>query len=588
MFASSYEFETLLRSFGVAPIQKEDSPTDVNEFILKYVGVMDSIAQANPGKYWWSTFLGTKNRISSPLARILQAFVQFLNLKKKTDSCGFFFLIKAPHALFPIIEAFSRKNKQEPVYIGSTRNLVLFHCWKFWLKIAKEAISIMIKIRNVRRLGYGRNLIDRKKKIILITSFAYSKSIQNDVYSDPFFGCLPEFLNGKVAENERVMVLAQSFGDYKECYLKMKTVTNLKVIPYETYLSYWDVLFALGSFLLEHFRTPIRCKDNLQFYGYDISTLIKEILKFRQYGFQFTQFLSHRIGRRLTKSHQLSLVIMTFEGNPWERMLIYGIRDHVKRVPIIGFQHAVIPLCSASIFPGNWEAEGNLLPDRVLTTGRRPANILRRYGNFSNIDLYIFGSLRYNHLYEQNPLPRKSTQKSFIILVALEGLMEVRFMVEYVLEQASKQKRVDFIIRNHPSLSFESILKNSLNMKNLPSNFSFSQETSVEEDIAQCDLVLYWGTTVALEAIMLGKPVVHFDRGDLVSFDPLYELDVFKWTISPIQGLSSIIEKIQSLSEDEFVLSQKIGRKYIMEYFHPINKEAMSLFLPRKTASVSS
>ena len=98
-------------------------------------------------------------------------------------------------------------------------------------------------------------------------------------------------------------------------------------------------------------------------------------------------------------------------------------------------------------------------------------------------------------------------------------------------------------------------------MKNLPSNISFSQETSVEEDIAQCDLVLYWGTTVAIEAIMLGKPIVHFDRGDLVSFDPLFELDEFKWTISPIQGLNIIIEKIQSLSEDEFVFSQKIARK---------------------------
>ena len=84
LFSPSYEIETLFRSFGIAPIQKEDSPTDVNEFIRKYIESMDNIAQANPGKYWWSTFLGTKNRIGSPLARILPAFVQFLNFEKST------------------------------------------------------------------------------------------------------------------------------------------------------------------------------------------------------------------------------------------------------------------------------------------------------------------------------------------------------------------------------------------------------------------------------------------------------------------------------------------------------------------------
>jgi surface carbohydrate biosynthesis protein (TIGR04326 family) len=276
---------------------------------------------------------------------------------------------------------------------------------------------------------------------------------------------------------------------------------------------------------------------------------------------------------------------MTFEGNPWERMLIRGLRDNDPKVPIVGYQHSVVPQAWLAYFPGVYEATGGCLPDVVLTTGQKTKNILKRYGNYSNIKLRTCCALRYDYLHKLNPLARKTKQTSVKIIVALDGLMEVQSLVNYVLKQASQMDTVKFILRNHPANSSKSFLNYTREITNLVANIQLSRGTSVEEDISKCDLVLYWGTTVSLEAIMLGKPVVHFDRGDLLSHDPLFELEVFKWTVTPTQDLSSIIAEIQELSDEEYKLAQMESRSYVKDFFAPVNKEAMSLFLPGDISS---
>ena len=581
LFTASLECEALFQQFGISPVRQVDSPTDLDEFIKEYIKIIDSVAQKNPGMFWWSTFLGTKNICGSPLARILPAFVQFLNLEKGIDPGGFLFLVEPPHTLIPTIESFCRKKRQKVVCLGLARNSVIFHRVKFWYEIAKEVLSTLLIIHNLRRLGYGPNKKVCTKKIHLVKSFAYSSSFQNEFYNDPFFGFLPEFIKQHTEEDETVMVLAQSFVNHIECYKKMKTVKNLKIRPYQADLTYWDVLTAFCSFLHSYLKKPIQCKENFKFYGKDISPLIKEIVDYRRYGFTFSQFLSHRIGLSLTKYYKLASIIMTFEGNPWERMLIRGLRDGDPEVTVIGYQHTVIPQAWLAYFPGVYESTVGCLPDVVLTTGQKPYNILKRYGNFNNIELRTCCALRYDYLHKLNPFARKTKQNKIKIVVALDGLMEVRSLVQYVLKQASQMDTNEFILRNHPSNTSKSFLNYTREITNLVDNIQLSQGTSVEEDISKCDLVLYWGTAIALEAIMLGKPVVHFDRGDLLSHDSLFELDVFKWTVTPTQDLSSIVAEIQELSDDEYKNAQIESRSYVKDYFKPVNEDAMSLFLPR-------
>lgn len=79
---------------------------------------------------------------------------------------------------------------------------------------------------------------------------------------------------------------------------------------------------------------------------------------------------------------------------------------------------------------------------------------------------------------------------------------------------------------------------------------------------------------------MLGRPVIHFDRGDLLSYDPLFELDAFKWRVSDGTDLTSIVRVIRDLPDGEYCTLQGRARRYVMDYFRQTDDHAMSQFLP--------
>jgi hypothetical protein len=164
--------------------------------------------------------------------------------------------------------------------------------------------------------------------------------------------------------------------------------------------------------------------------------------------------------------------------------------------------------------------------------------------------------------------------------VVLEGVKAVLPLVKYVLSNAPKCGNVKFRIRAHPVLSFERLLSFLGRDVEIYENVEVSHGRSIMEDIEDCDAVLYWGTTVALEALMLGRPVIHFDRGDLLSYDPLFELDAFKWRVSDGTDLTSILGAIRDLPDEEYCMLQGRARRYVMDYFRQADDYSMSQFLP--------
>ena len=106
-----------------------------------------------------------------------------------------------------------------------------------------------------------------------------------------------------------------------------------------------------------------------------------------------------------------------------------------------------------------------------------------------------------------------------------------------------------------------------------------STYSEVLEDLKDCDAILYWGTTVAMEALMVGKPIIQFDRGDLLNYDPLFEFTDFKWQVQMKDSLQKIIQKIQALPETQYCKHQQQGRKYMEQYFYPVTKENLKKFL---------
>jgi hypothetical protein len=216
-----------------------------------------------------------------------------------------------------------------------------------------------------------------------------------------------------------------------------------------------------------------------------------------------------------------------------------------------------------------------------LTTGNVPVDILKKYSTFKKEFIQAACALRFDYLFKYEHLPRRKSQDFLSILVVLEGVKDVLSLVEYVFDFASRLSNVRFRIRAHPVLPFEKLLEClGKNVKQV--NCDISHDVTILEDITNCDVVLYWGTTVALEALMMGRPVIHFDRGDVLSYDPLFDLESFKWKVTALDDLSHVIDSIRGMSDHEYYKLQKSARQYIMNYFHPISDITLSQFLPKE------
>mgnify|MGYP003747369321 FL=1 len=325
---------------------------------------------------------------------------------------------------------------------------------------------------------------------------------------------------------------------------------------------------------------PFRIKGKLYWLGHEITPFFRELISFGGFRITFFQALQFDIAKRLGEKYQIQACLMTYEGRPWERFFIAGLRKANMNTIIIGCQHTVIPLSAADMFTHPKELEFIPLPDKILTTGMLPKKILERYGSYPKEQIEVGCALRFESLQNLSLFKcRKESKHNFVLLVAFGGSEEEIPLLNYALRQASLNRNVNFRMRTHPTFPWDRLLFLSSWHKLLPENVDNSTYSEVLEDLKDCDAVLYWGTTVALESLMVGKPVIHFDREDLLNYDPLFEFTDFKWQVQRKDSLQKIIQKIQALPETQYCKHQQQGRKYMEQYFYPVTKENLEKFI---------
>ena len=80
---------------------------------------------------------------------------------------------------------------------------------------------------------------------------------------------------------------------------------------------------------------------------------------------------------------------------------------------------------------------------------------------------------------------------------------------------------------------------------------------------------------------MVGKPIIQFDRGDFLNYDPLFDFNDFKWQVRNGASLQNALREILDMPDEHYADRQQRGRSYIENYLNPVTPERLSLFLPR-------
>jgi hypothetical protein len=221
------------------------------------------------------------------------------------------------------------------------------------------------------------------------------------------------------------------------------------------------------------------------------------------------------------------------------------------------------------------------IPDKALTVGTTTKRIIERNGSWESGLVQSACGLRFKYLYSAGLLERKKDDN---ILLILEGVKEAHRIVSYVIRELGNDKKFKVRIRTHPVLPWKYFKKkHGFELSDFP-NFHLSPEAAVKSDLEWADIVMYWGSTVGVEALNMGRPVIHYDTGSILSYDPLFECPYLKFTANDKTNLIELLENIYSLSDSEFSDALKKAKEYLNDYFIPATESNMVGFLgePRK------
>ena len=113
----------------------------------------------------------------------------------------------------------------------------------------------------------------------------------------------------------------------------------------------------------------------------------------------------------------------------------------------------------------------------------------------------------------------------------------------------------------------------------LPDNFIVSNQTSLQEEFIRCGIVVYTWTTVCLEALWVGLPVIHLDINRPLNLDPLFEINDLKRIVSHPKQLVDEINFLLTMDEGTYERSYVNAKKYLDEYFYPNSEAALNEFV---------
>ncbi|MDO8662373.1 MAG: hypothetical protein Q7K98_04040 [Candidatus Omnitrophota bacterium] len=544
-----------------------------DNFLREYIDLIGSIGKENNILEWWATDIASKNRFTSRITELLSHFLDIVQTAKDKP----FGIMVVVNPDWAIVSSLKKACLKDGIGFIAGNGFAVEKIFSFTALRLRSLASV---IRNFGKIGirsiYCRFILGKKTQssvkdsgpYYVVKTFIYNSSFsEGHDYKDSFFGKLPYILS----KNRKVLIFASVLGSYRYCLQEIKKCNSFRIIPVEYFITFLDLISAFKAFILS--RVVISDKYML---SCEVAGIIRNELERTWNGIQYYQLFHYWALKRLLSGVRVDTFLLTYENNPWEKMCIAALRQISPDTFIIGYQHTIVSQASANMFPSRYENGIMPFPDKIVTVGEATKNIMQRYGNFGDVSIRASCGLRFEYLFDLGRLERKNNGN---ILLALEGIKDAHKLVAYVLRELGGKSKYNVRIRTHPALPWQYFQSRCRFDLAKYSNFHLSPGGLVRADMEWADTVIYWGSTIAVEALNLGRPVVHYNTGSILNYDPLFESSDFKWVVNENVSLTVILEKINSLDDQEFTSGWKKAKTYLDDYFHPITEENMKEFI---------
>lgn len=201
------------------------------------------------------------------------------------------------------------------------------------------------------------------------------------------------------------------------------------------------------------------------------------------------------------------------------------------------------------------------LADRIVTVGEHTAQLLSANGHKPE-RIRVGGALQMHGLRAELPPDSSKSKHAPTVLVApYVGLEEAAELVDMAIHLFTEKDGVRVVVKCHPRLPFEKIQK--LINTRLPQHVHVSEE-AVTDLMQSSSLMVYTGSTVCIEAIAIGLPVVHLRTRFDLDLDPLEETPDARLEAT---GLRELRQQVRWLLDrrEEYVAAKAWGWNILVE-----------------------
>ncbi|OPY36123.1 MAG: hypothetical protein A4E35_02165 [Methanoregula sp. PtaU1.Bin051] len=319
-------------------------------------------------------------------------------------------------------------------------------------------------------------------------------------FANPYFGEIGPALEKEWPAFIYLADILPSYWYPRAMFHLLKAKRNICLM--EEFISLNDLFRALSTAAAEY---PVPTDIPL-FRNLDVSGIVLDEIERDRSDTRVEQtILNSCIARRLCRQYPVGLFIYAFEHHTWEKMFCSAIKEGKFPTALAAYAIVFVNRMYTCYSLSSYEKATAPLPDVIFVSGEQGKSMLASSGFDDNL-IRVGGAVRYPNFLSGTVTQRNRSARAGKILLALSG--EINTSLELVLkamEAFTPLSGTQITIKCHPTIPY-SVLSRYL--PPLPEGFSVT-DRSIAQLLPESDLVLYTESTVCVEAVAAGVPVLH-------------------------------------------------------------------------------
>jgi hypothetical protein len=551
-------------------IQEVEESEYVTDYEQLYADFMGELNGRNQCLEWWALDLTNKNPITTQLPKCIYYAILIECLIR--DPVVDYLLVVCDNQDIADQVAYSHRRQTSVEVINAIHCLDVTAQAKKWFPIAAvyrflTAVGAKIWLRFYP--PSSAPLPSNPCQVVV--SLLYRPCFKGERFEDVYFGQLPQHLRQKGVQ---VIHFMEVCAPYREMVRKTRLyAANSWIFPKEFFLSWRRLLRAFGT-ALRHFFGRREFDTQVPIGDCDVGFLVNRFIRHEYTSARFfSNMLIYHAACDLCQLCRVERLYYPFENRSFEKMIVLALRKKNAEAKLVGHQHSTLSLQHANFLLGAGEHCFTPLPDLIVTTGEVTRRFMQERGRFPKAILRVGCALRQvPFVGHEKPRPHRVAN----VFVALATNLEEYVKVLSFLDRAQVNwEDCQLWIRPHPMFSLEEAIR----IAGQPQfKFHKADEESLEECYTWADVVLYVHSTLAIESLRRGIPVVNLAVRNRLNPDTLHGFDDFRWVVRSPEYLFDTLMKIQGLSDQEYQQRRKRGVDFALEYLIEVSALRMEEF----------